>query len=256
VTRRLTAAILILSATGACADASAPSDGGGSVEGTTWILDASSAAALGEDPGDARATIRFEDGEVGGQAFCNHFGGTYEIAGDSMTIEVGAMTEMACEEPLMTLELAFVAALGQVTSVTAGDDRLTLIGGDVELAFDAEQPVELIGMEWRLDGLASGDAVHSTIAGTEATLTLSEDGAASGNASCNSFSGGYELDGTSLSFGALATTRMACSDPPGVMEQEAEFLGALEATRSFGIEGASLFLLDANGSLLATLVSG
>ena len=169
MTRRRLPAVALIALTsilGACADATSdvPTGGDpGSMEGTTWILDADSGVSLGEDPGKARATVRFHAGEVAGVAFCNHYGGEYTSDGETMTITVGAMTEMACEEPLMTLEQAFVAALGQVTGIAVDGDRLTLSGGPVDLVFDAEQLLRLIGTKWRLDGLASGDAVTSTI---------------------------------------------------------------------------------------------
>jgi heat shock protein HslJ len=256
--RRLVAVAIIGLTLVGCADATDSAGTGGdltSLEGTTWILDRDSATALGDDPGDARATIRFEAGEVSGQAFCNHFGGDYTSDGEAMTIAVGAMTEMACEEPLMMLEQAFVAALGEVTGVGVDGDRMTLSGGEVSLGFDAEQPRALIGTDWRLDGLASGGAVTSTIAGTEATLTLAADGQATGNGGCNSYGGGFETEGTDLRFEDLHSTMMACLEPEGLMDQEAAFLAALGETRAYEIQGSTLSLFGEDGGLLATLVA-
>lgn len=256
--RRLVAVVSIGLALSGCADAGTSAGTGGgldTLEGITWILDHDSAVALGDDPGEARATIRFEGGEVGGVAFCNHYGGEYTSDGDAMTITVGAMTEMACEEPLMTLEPAFVAALGEVTGVSVEGDRMTLSGGEVELAFDAEQPLPLVGTEWRLDGLASGDAVTSTIGGTEATLILREDGQATGNGSCNRYGASYETEEAELTFGELMSTLMACEEPPGVMDQESAFLSALGATRTYEIQGSTLSLFGEGGAFLASLVA-
>jgi heat shock protein HslJ len=91
--------------------------------------------------------------------------------------------------------------------------------------------------------------VSSTVAGTEVSLDLADDGRASGTAGCNRFSGGYEVDGDSLSFGPLAATKMFCGED-GVMEQEQRVFAALEATRSFTIDGSALTFVDEGGAML------
>ena len=70
----------------------------------------------------------------------------------------------------------------------------------------------------------------------------------SGAAGCNQLLGSYKLDDTDLTFGTMATSRMAC---PSAMQVERRFLAALRATRSARVRGDNLDLLDANGRLLA-----
>jgi heat shock protein HslJ len=71
------------------------------LEGTVWALmtynDTIPIAG-------ARPTLQFEDGQVSGNASCNHYGGSYEIEGD--TIRFGDLfnTEMACLEPEGVME--------------------------------------------------------------------------------------------------------------------------------------------------------
>ena len=97
----------------------------------TWILETASIEALiGEVvPDGTRVTIRFEpDGTAGGSAGCNSFAGSYSAGNDgSLTIEAGGMTQMACEEPLMRVEAASVAALGEVGSFTVTDQGTGLL---------------------------------------------------------------------------------------------------------------------------------
>jgi heat shock protein HslJ len=91
----------------------------------------------------------------------------------------------------------------------------------------------LEGTEWTLvDGV---DAPHDSVP----TLTLT-DGSASGFGGCNNFSGGYELDGDSLSIGPLAATLMACEDAKSAAE--GAYLPALEAVDSWAIEDGELVL--------------
>lgn len=69
-----------------------------------------------------------------------------------------------------------------------------------------------------------------------------------GSGGCNRLIGGYELAGKRLTFGLLATTRMAC---PQGMETEDAFLVALEKVKTWRILGQYLELYDSAGNLLA-----
>jgi copper homeostasis protein (lipoprotein) len=71
----------------------------------------------------------------------------------------------------------------------------------------------------------------------------------SGAAICNQLLGSYRLQGTSLTFGAVATSRMMC---PSGMDVERRFLAALQATRTARVRGSTLELLDAKGRSLAS----
>jgi len=100
---------------------------------------------------------------------------------------------------------------------------------------------------WRLVALDAGPVAPD--AGPRApTLTLeSASRRAFGSGGCNRFTGGYERDGASLRFPALAATKMACD----AMATETAFFAALDRTRSWRRAGDRLELLDADGALLA-----
>jgi heat shock protein HslJ len=95
-----------------------------------------------------------------------------------------------------------------------------------------------VGVEWRLVSIG-GTAAGTGANGQPATLRLDEtSGRASGYAGCNQFSGSYTLSGSSLSFGPLAMTRMACAQGG---ELESRYTMALEQatgwkTTSTGLE--------------------
>ena len=74
-----------------------------------------------------------------------------------------------------------------------------------------------------------------------------EEKQATGFAGCNNFFGRYELDGSSLTFGPMGATRMACPDLETGLE--ASVFEALESTRKWKIEGRDLLLLDADAVL-------
>jgi heat shock protein HslJ len=246
-------------AAASCADDGSGGTSGGGIEGVTWILDAASIGTLvDEAPESASVTLLIEAEQASGVAACNHYGGPVTIDGEAISFGTFAVTEMACEPGVMALEAAYLDALGQIDTFSVGADgsHLLLTGGTIGLSFAAEVPLPLVGTDWRLDGIAVGaDAVSSTLAGTEATLGFDDAGQASGNASCNTFNGSYQVDGGVLSFGPLATTRMFCGEP-GVMDQEQQVLAGLAATRSFAIQGSTLTLSDGSGAFLLSYVGG
>ena len=221
--------------------------------GVMWQLHASTMASLvSEPPQDAVVTIEFADGQAHGTAACNSYGGAYQAGDDgTLSFESFAVTQMGCDEPLMALESAYLAALGQVTGFGVEGD-LVLTGGDVALEFGVAvppEPLPLVGTIWTLTTIASGDAVSSTIAGTTTTAELAPDGTVAGKADCNRYHGTYtESGGGMLSFSALASTKMICSED--VMGQGSSFLAAMEKVAAYAIEGSQLSLMDASGALL------
>jgi putative lipoprotein len=66
-------------------------------------------------------------------------------------------------------------------------------------------------------------------------------GTAAGFAGCNRFSGTFQTDGARLRFGPIVATRMACPEP--TMQLETAFLGALDATTAYALDGKTLAFL-------------
>jgi len=67
--------------------------------------------------------------------------------------------------------------------------------------------------------------------GIKQTLTLTKDGKVSGDSGCNRYVGGYTISGSSITFGPLAGTLMACPDPQ--MKAEAAYLAKLQSATKF-----------------------
>ncbi len=72
-----------------------------------------------------------------------------------------------------------------------------------------------------------------------------------GRLGCNRFTGTYKQDGFALSFGPMASTRMAC--PEAAMKTEARVSAALMAARQADIGHLKLVLQDDKGKELLTL---
>ena len=107
-------------------------------------------------------------------------------------------------------------------------------------------PASLEGTSWVLTSL-NGSA---PIAGTEITLAF-EGGEGTGFAGCNSYFGSYTVEAADkLTFSAVGSTEMACLEPEGVMEQEAEYLDTLRAATGVRLSAGELQILSAGGRLL------
>jgi heat shock protein HslJ len=210
---------------------------GGTVDGTDLVLVEGSPV-----------TLSVADGEVGGRAACNTYGGALTITGEEVAVGPLRSTMMAClDDGVMELEAAFLGGLERVTAVALDDEILVLTGEGVELRFAAQPEIpdaDLAGTDWQLESLLLGDAVSSTIAGAEGNLLIGEDGELSGSTGCNLLIGSVEVVDGRLE-GAVGNTERACE--PDVMEQEAHVLAVLTGSPTVTIEGDVLTLLLADG---------
>ena len=216
----------------------------------TWVL----ASGTGPDgavevPPDARVDLRFDDGQVGGVAACNSYGGEVAIDGDTITVGALSQTEMACDEPRMAAESAYLAALGRVATVARDGDTLTLTGPDVELVFELEPPepdAALDGTTWTLDTVLDGDTA-STVLGEPATLVLDQDGTFLAGTGCRAATGQWSRDGETLATADVGVDDVECD--PDVTAQDDHVLAVLEASPSIAIDGARLTLMAGDRGL-------
>ena len=66
------------------------------------------------------------------------------------------------------------------------------------------------------------------------TLEFGEDGTLAGFAGCNQFNAPYQVTGSDLSLGSIATTKMACERPGSAVE--AAYLEALAGVTTWAID--------------------
>ncbi|MBO9406649.1 META domain-containing protein [Shimia sp. R9_1] len=79
-------------------------------------------------------------------------------------------------------------------------------------------------------------------------IEFDADGRVSGSSGCNRFTGSYTRTGDRLSFGPLASTRMACSDE--LNAQETAFFKTLTQVSSVGIMDGGTVLIDERGAVV------
>jgi heat shock protein HslJ len=199
-------------------------------------------------------SIQLSEGGVGGNATCNRFFGAYEKDGDTLTIQPGGSTMMACPPEVMAQEQAFLTALGQVVRYEITNSTLQLFNasGEVVLTFTPDTPPALTGTLWQLTAYNNGrEAVTSIIAGTQITATFDASGGLTGSAGCNNYMASYTLSDGTLSIGPGVSTRKFCAQPEGLMAQETAYLQALETAATYTLTGNTLTLKTASGATVA-----
>jgi heat shock protein HslJ len=104
------------------------------LEGSAWQLVSLAGAPVVEG---STVTINFEEGNVGGSAGCNRYGGEYRVKGDALEIEALMTTLMACADDAVTQqEGAYLAALGGACRYSLEETELRILCAEgTELVF-------------------------------------------------------------------------------------------------------------------------
>lgn len=187
----------------------------------------------------SKITLKIDGTQAGGSA-CNHYGGTIQVSGSSITISALSMTEMACQEPLMAAESAYLAALPRVTTAARNGNSLVLTGPQVELRFAIIPPAanaNLVGTTWVLESLITGEAVSSTV-GERVTLEFSGDGKLAASTGCRSVTGTYEVADGQVQVSLDPYDTIGCAQEVGA--QDARILEVLSSGFGIAIEGDRL----------------
>lgn len=217
------------------------------LEGAEWRLTELSGEALPAGRQQAAVTVRFAEGRVQGFTGCNQFNGPYTLEGNRFTPGNLGVTQMACSEPAMSLERGFLDAFSGAFDLALAGDTLTLAPpeGGAPLVFARQVAPGLAGVEWEVTNFNNGrQAVVGLLLDTRITLTF-DGGQVSGSSGCNRFSGAYTSGEGTLEIGMLRLTRMACESE--VMEQEQQFLAALQSATTWTIERGMLDMHRADG---------
>ena len=245
----------------ACGDRAVPSGPTGrtvpDLDGTSWIATGITEQGKPRElvPG-SELRIDFTDGDISITAGCNGMGGSYALSSDA-ELSAGPLvgTQMACAQELMDQDAwlsgtVFAAPL----AVAADGDTLTLSREGLELVLSTRAVVSpdalLEGTAWQLDGIVSGQTVSSVPAGGHVpTLSLAADGTVGVHTGCNGGHGTATVDGSSITFGPVVTTKMACADEAG-RETEAAVLAVLDGTVEWSITEKTLTLTKGDQGLV------
>jgi heat shock protein HslJ len=227
------------------------------LDGTSWI--ASKITEKGRPralvPG-SQLRVEFAAGNISVNAGCNGIGGPYSLSEDS-ELETGPLagTEMGCAQPLMDQDAWLSGTVfAEPLVVTVDGDTLTLAREGLELVLldrvVASPDALLEGTDWQLDGIREAESVSSVPAGGQVpTLTIGSDGKVTLHTGCNGGSSRATVSGSTVTFGPVVTTKMACVDPAG-QATEAAVLAVLDGAVTWSISEQTLTLDRGNRGLI------
>jgi heat shock protein HslJ len=239
-----------------------------SLEGTQWKLVSLGPLDNPQPPvPGADYTARFvrqteaPSGVIVGGTGCNDYHAVYAANLNEIKINPPLRTENPdCAPGLSEQEQMYFMALNAASSYRILGDSLKIpySQGQV-LNFVAVPPVVsasegagplagLNGTQWWLTSIDTS----TVIPGSEVTaeFAINDDGASgtiSGSAGCNTYNA--EIVGV-FQVGPPVTTKMACGNPPGVMDQETTYLAALARASSFTLAGGQLLIDTELGMLV------
>jgi len=248
--------IILASATllAACAPKAAATAGPDPLANTSWLLD----TLAGQPPVAGTAiTLNFgSGGALGGYDGCNNYTAGYSLNGANITLlSPIATTQKACPEPVLQQSTAYLQALGKAATYKVDSGKLSLSdSGGATLATYSVQSSALGGTSWDVISYNNGQGgVVSVMADTQLTADFGADGNLTGFAGCNNYNATYTVSGTNaIQIGPVASTRKACDQPQGVMDQETQYLAALSTAATYTIDAGKLEMRTSDGAIAAS----
>lgn len=197
--------------------------------------------------------LSFEGDQLRASGGCNSMSGPFALDGRTLEVSGMASTMMGCEPDLMAQDEWLSEFLTRGPIVELDADTLTLGAGAVAITLVDETVADparpLVGTMWSLDGIIAAPAVASVPTDVEPpTLQIGEDGQAAVFAGCNRGGAAVEIVDSSVTFGPMRMTRMACPGPAQAVETAV--LAVLTDEVTFSIEGSQLTLTKGDQGLM------
>jgi heat shock protein HslJ len=223
------------------------------LEGGEWVLTSLKDAT---PLSGTQILLAFSDGQAGGFAGCNSYGGAITAADEGVLAigEIG-MTAQGCLEPAGVLEQeeAYIEALTAAAAYGVGEDRLEIFDteGHAILTFDrkaefAMDPGDLLGTRWQLVSMADASPAE----GSRITLIFQSGDRLSGEAGCRGYVASYQAAGDDIRFPEIGMTGPTgpCSD--ALLLQEGQYTTHLELVTNYRLGEGALEFFTAQGKLL------
>ena len=215
------------------------------LDGTYWLTELNGKPAV-TTGGSDQAHLRFvrDSALVSGGTGCNRLSGTFRHDGTALHFPPLATTQMACDPALMDQDAWLSETFSGSPTLAAAGDELTVTAADGSTitfldAVVAEPAQPLEGTRWVVDGLLANQGISTVPIGAEASITIN-DGIAAVEAGCNAGSATVDITDTTITFGPLALTRMACG--PEQTELENAVVAVLAGEVAYTIESDTLEL--------------
>ncbi len=183
----------------------------------------------------------FEKNSVFGSGGCNRYTGAFTLTEkNEFSVPNVASTMMACIHA--NKEPQFLTALSTPNMAISIDNGLLTFSQNKTVLLQFEKraaetalTADALAGKWNLTSIAGGD-LAALFTNKIPTMEITADGKVSGNAGCNNYHATYTLDGSTLTFGPVMSTKMAC---PG-LQGEQLFTSLLTTPLQAALDGDKL----------------
>ena len=185
------------------------------IDGKYWkLIEIDGKTVSGEN--NREPHLQFNAGHVSGTGGCNLLSGTYTLKSNRrINFSQMASTQMACEN--METDAALAKALQNTDNYTINRDTLSLKKGNEKplarlVATAQNDQVNALNGSWKLKSISGpGINFEELFPNDKPTLIFRfPETKVGGSGSCNSYNSDVKIEGHYISFGEIASTKMAC----------------------------------------------
>jgi heat shock protein HslJ len=198
--------------------------------------------------------LSFSEGDIRLNAGCNTLAGPYSLCDGNLCVSELSTTDIGCDQALHAQDEWLADFITSTPSVDYAPPRITLASDGVTLTFlDAEQADPdrtLTERVWNFDTQISNGSASNLPLTNPATIEFNDDGTFVGFDSCNSMSGTYVADPSTLTFSDVSSTERKCDTDVAFQAYFKQFFQA--GSCSYSIDANRLTLMQAEIGLSAT----
>ncbi len=198
---------------------------------------------------DTRVVLTFDRERVGASAGCNALDGDFEVDDSVLVVDKVTQTEIGCSPELADQDRWLAELLTSRPTLSRAGPTITLTTAavtvrltDQEVA-DPDRPLE--GTVWTVVSTIVGDGASQAPPGGSIVF---DGGTVEVELGCNTGTGAYTLEGSTITFGELTATAKTCDDA-GVMALETAMTDVLRGDVTFHITASRLDLTGPAGGL-------
>lgn len=170
-----------------------------------------------------RLQLRFEERRVGAHAGCNSLGGSYTIEQGRLVVPDAAQTLIGCSPERHAQDEWYFDFLRSRPSIAVEGDTLVLEDEGTRIEYldqeVATPDVSLTGRTWTVDTILEDGAASTALWPEPASLVFGPGGALTVDTGCNSGSGTYRVEGSTVTFFNVGVTERACEGETDRLER-------------------------------------
>lgn len=201
-----------------------------------------------------QVSVSFDSTHVNAQAGCNAFSGTCEIEGGTLRVSMLGSTLLGCPDPRAAQDDWLAAFLLAGPTLALNDPRLLMTTADARVHLldrkSAIPDLPLVGTQWAGNGFSDGMVATLGPGSGSVSLAFGSDGHVAVNTSCQTGTGSFTANATTVTFGALMYDGALCADATFQRTSDQVLLVLDGSPVTFAISEAALTVTQGKNTLM------